>query len=196
MMRKPVLALAAVMLYCVAAIPATKSSDIDLPAWLSLHRGQMAFLGGSAERTVQVCSTESAINKNYGKRFAPGCTLRRAGAMVRVLDWKYGNLGTPRGPAVFPFVRVWSSVGWSGYVSIVDLLPLVPSGTEVLVVHGYCQKAARANYPSGTVLRQVRPSGRPNIEVNVHGHHRRYYASELRLVDCNPVELLQTRDDP
>jgi len=103
-----------------------------MPPWLALRVGQKAYVPEMQHGSVQLCdSARAALNKS-----PTACVNHPAGSNAQVISWKTFSRSGLSVPTAY--VRYGaSSYGW---IQAGALVPIVPTGTEVLVGGSLCEK--------------------------------------------------------
>jgi len=123
----------------IAVATIASGAETDVPAWKKATPGTPAFLGddGGGVNTVTVCDTADRFRDRLKLEHPPGCQTFQHDLLaiieVVIFDPVEDSILDVSGKVGLPLVKVnIPSRNWIGYLRLLALHPLVPSG---IVVH-------------------------------------------------------------
>ena len=123
----------AVFVAAIALAPIAASADKDAPAWKKAAPGTHAFLGddGGGVNTVTVCDTADGFRDWLKYEHPRGCQTFQHDLPAIIEVVTFDPVEDEQGTVGLPIAKVHvPSKGFVGYLHLLTLHPLIPSGTN------------------------------------------------------------------
>jgi hypothetical protein len=120
-------------------------------SWLQLQPGREAFVD---PKIRSVCDSSAALHRLLTGRKTANCAIRWGAGKATVLAWGKNSFG-PDEKTYFTDVRIRGNDGKVGVVPIGELIPIVPSGTWIVLRRPCACAGTTASAPRARVVSQV-----------------------------------------